>query len=219
MYQIDRRAMSKLKKYGDDILKKARQSVSSLRLKSCRRAQFPMFKCTLYQFITVCGVCEMRVTCGKIQQKSITIRDAFVVDRQDPLNAGHIEDVSYTDVERWSSIEADTEVQSTMMDDCLDDLLSDESTTPVGNSGGIQKPTVHEHGSNNDAEHISRRPLTPLSELRARPNDLEKAWVEGCVTDVQHHIRKLRRLSVPAKMEEERMSTRQLLITELLSRQ
>lgn len=61
--------------------------------------------------------------------------------------------------------------------------------------------------------------MTPLSELCAKMNDLEKVSVEGCVIDTLRHLRRLRSLLDSVKMEEECKSTRKLFVTELLSKQ
>lgn len=47
------------------------------------------------------------------------------------------------------------DVQCTVADDILDDLLNAESATTVGDGGGALKPTMHEHNFDSDGEPFS----------------------------------------------------------------
>lgn len=146
--------------------------------------------------------------------KKITI----AVDLRDPLYEYHTEDVGFSDVSRWSEIESDVEVQTAMVDDDMHEFMDRVGSGSIENSTTVENRENCAQDDSDEEVPVSRLPLPPLSELFSKLNDLEKVSYDGGVTDALRHIRKLRSLLVAAKFQETRKTTRQLLITELFTR-
>lgn len=66
-----------------------------------------------------------------------------------------MEDVRYTDDERWKSVQLNAEFQSILVNNSEEDLWHDESTATICDAGCAQKLKEHEHDSDYDENPLS----------------------------------------------------------------